>query len=289
MLLGNFSLGFWRLADAKLTSSETLSLVQKALDLGVKTMDHADIYGEYRCEKLFGEALKGQNSLRDKMQLVSKCGIKFNCEATPNNLVKHYDLSAKSIRNSVENSLTNLNTDYLDLLLVHRPSPIMDVQEIADTFYRLKKEGKVLNFGVSNFTTSQFELLNRYVNLQTNQIEISLLNLNSLYDGTLDQTQKHGIRPMAWSPLAGGKIFKPETEQQKKLHDEMHSLLTKYNAKSIDQIAMAWLLKHPANIQIILGTQNISRLQTAVESSKIDLDVQDWFKLLEISQGYAVP
>ena len=289
MLLGNFALGFWRLDDANLKNTEILSLVEKSLDLGITTMDHADIYGAYRCEKLFGDALKGQNALRDKMQLVSKCGIKFNSQATPDHLVKHYNLSRESIVKSVDNSLNNLGVDYLDLLLIHRPSPLMDPHEIADTFHELKNKGKVKEFGVSNFSISQFDLLNSYVPLKTNQIEISLLHLDAFKDGTLDQMQKHKIRPMAWSPLAGGRIFKPESVKEQALHDFMQSLVAKYNAKSIDQIAIAWLLKHPSNIQVIIGTQNIDRLIRASESENIQLELQDWFKLLEISQGHKVP
>jgi predicted oxidoreductase len=196
MLKNNFALGFWRLDDAKISANQTIELVEKALELGVTTMDHADIYGEYRCEKLFGDALKDHSHLRDKMQIVSKCGIKFECDFTPNNKVKHYDLSAGSIRESAENSLKNLRTDYLDLLLVHRPSPLMDANEIADTFKNLQKEGKVKEFGVSNFTPSQFELLNNLIPLKTNQVEISVFHTDTFYDGTLDQLQKYGVRPM---------------------------------------------------------------------------------------------
>ncbi|MGQ4001426.1 aldo/keto reductase [Francisellaceae bacterium CB300] len=289
MLKNNFALGFWRLDNAKISANQTIELVEKALELGVTTMDHADIYGEYKCEKLFGDALKDHSHLRDKMQIVSKCGIKFECDFTPNNKVKHYDLSAESIRESVENSLKNLRTDYLDLLLVHRPSPLMDANEIADTFKNLQKEGKVKEFGVSNFTPSQFELLNSHIQLHTNQVEISVLHTDTLYDGTLDQLQKYGVRPMAWSPLAGGRIFNPQTAQEKQLCDFMGSLVGKYNAQSIDQIAMAWLLKHPANTQVIIGSQKVSRLEQSVKSQDIDLSVQDWFKILEISNGHEAP
>lgn len=223
------------------------------------------------------------------MQIVSKCGIKFECDFTPSNKVKHYDLSAESIIESAENSLKNLRTDYLDLLLVHRPSPLMNAEIIAETFEKLRKEGKVKEFGVSNFTPSQFDLLNSYIPLKTNQVEISVLHTDTFYDGTLDQLQQHKIRPMAWSPLAGGKIFNPETAKEKELATFMQTLVAKYNVNSIDQIAMAWLLKHPANPQVIIGSQNISRLENTVSSQDIDLDIQDWFKILEISNGHEAP
>ncbi|WP_150466615.1 aldo/keto reductase family oxidoreductase [Francisella sp. SYW-9] len=289
MLRHNFALGFWRLDDAKLSQQQTIELVEKALDLGITTMDHADIYGEYKCEKLFGDALQNHSHLRDKMQIVSKCGIKFECDFTPNNKVKHYDLSPASIIESAENSLRNLRTDYLDLLLVHRPSPLMNAEAIAETFETLRKEGKVKEFGVSNFTPSQFNLLNSYIPLKTNQVEISVLHTDTFYDGTLDQLQQHKVRPMAWSPLAGGKIFNPETAKEKELVAFMQTLVAKYNVNSIDQIAMAWLLKHPTKPQVIIGSQNISRLENTVKSQEIDLDIQDWFKILEISNGHEAP
>jgi predicted oxidoreductase len=165
----------------------------------------------------------------------------------------------------------------------------MNAEVIAETFEKLRKEGKVKEFGVSNFTPSQFNLLNSYIPLKTNQVEISVLHTDTFYDGTLDQLQQHKIRPMAWSPLAGGKIFDPETAKEKELVAFMQTLVAKYNVNSIDQIAMAWLLKHPAKPQVIIGSQNISRLENTVKSQEINLDVQDWFKILEISNGHEAP
>jgi len=288
MLQNNFALGFWRLDDAKLNDNQIIELVEKAIDLGITTMDHADIYGEYKCEKIYGKALKNHTHLREKVQIVSKCGIKFACDATPQNLVKHYDLSKESIIESAENSLKNLGTDYLDLLLVHRPSPLMDAEVIAKTFEDLQKQGKVKAFGVSNFTASQFELLNSHIPLHTNQVEISVLQTDTFYNGTLDQLQKHKVRPMAWSPLAGGRVFNPETAVERNIQDCLKNIADKHNA-TIDQIAMAWLLKHPSKPQVIIGSQNISRLENTVNSQNIELSVQEWFKILEVSNGHEAP
>ncbi|QLE79543.1 oxidoreductase [Francisella sp. Scap27] len=288
MLKNNFALGFWRLDDAKLNDNQIVELVEKAIDLDITTLDHADIYGEYKCEKIYGKALKNHSHLRDKVQIVSKCGIKFACKATPKNLVKHYDLSRESIIESAENSLKNLGTDHLDLLLVHRPSPLMDVEVIARTFEHLQKQGKVKAFGVSNFTPSQFELLNSHIPLHTNQVEISVLHTDTFYDGTLDQLQKHKVRPMAWSPLAGGRIFNPENATEKNVQACLQTIADKHNA-TIDQIAMAWLLKHPSNPQVIIGSQNINRLENTVNSQNIELNVQEWFKILEVSNGHEAP
>jgi predicted oxidoreductase len=165
----------------------------------------------------------------------------------------------------------------------------MNADSIAETFTKLKQQGKVKSFGVSNFTTSQFDLLNSYIPLQTNQVEISVLHTDTMYDGTLDQLQKNKIRPMAWSPLAGGRIFSPKTTKEQDLQKFLQELVVKYKAVSIDQIAMAWLLKHPSNIQVIIGSQNISRLENTVNSQNIELSVQDWFKILEISNGFEAP
>ncbi|WP_440682203.1 aldo/keto reductase [Cysteiniphilum halobium] len=288
-LLNEFALGFWRLDDAKLSQNALESLVLSALDHNVTVMDHADIYGEYRCEAIFGQLLKAKPSLRDKMTIVSKCGIKLHCAATPNVVTKHYDLSAKSIKTSVENTLKNLNIDVLDVLLVHRPSPIMDVNEIADSFAELKHAGKVKAFGVSNFTSSQFDLLNSRIELITNQIEYSLLHTSPMYDGTLDQLQQYRLRPMAWSPLAGGALFSPKLETQKKMVQKLQSLLPKYNADSIDQIALAWILKHPAKVMPVLGTQNQKRFENALKAKDIKLSLEDWFAILEIANGCEVP
>ncbi|WP_119329048.1 aldo/keto reductase [Cysteiniphilum halobium] len=288
-LLNEFALGFWRLDDAKLSQNALESLVLSALDHNVTVMDHADIYGEYRCEAIFGQLLKAKPSLRDKMTIVSKCGIKLHCAATPNVVTKHYDLSAKSIKTSVENTLKNLNIDVLDVLLVHRPSPIMDVNEIADSFAELKHAGKVKAFGVSNFTSSQFDLLNSRIELITNQIEYSLLHTSPMYDGTLDQLQQYRLRPMAWSPLAGGALFSPKLETQKKMVQKLQSLLPKYNADSIDQIALAWILRHPAKVMPVLGTQNQKRFENALKAKDIKLSLEDWFAILEIANGCEVP
>ena len=216
-------------------------------------MDHADIYGEYKCEKLFGDALRDNMHLRDKMTIVSKCGIKFACDYTPNNIIKHYDLSKESIEKSVNDSLKNMHIDNLDLLLVHRPSPLMNFDEIARIFENLRKQGKVKDFGVSNFTKAQFETLNSRIKLKTNQIECSVLNNNALYDGTLDQAQQLDFRPMIWSPLAGGSLFNPKTNKEILMIKTLKEMSSKYNC-TIDQLAFAWLLRLPSNPMPILGT-----------------------------------
>ena len=287
MLKGTFALGFWRLADARLSYQDTEDLIYAALDNGISVMDHADIYGDYTCEELFGQVLKKNPELRKSMQIVSKCGIKFSSAKTPQHYVGHYDLSMESITASVDNSLKSLNVDYLDVLLVHRPSPLMDVNEIASAFSLLKNSGKVNEFGVSNFTPSQFDLLSSKVGLLTNQIEFSVLHNNPLYDGTLDQMQKYHTRPMAWSPLGGGALFAPQSPKQVQVVETLTKLASKYDA-SVDQLALAWLLKHPAHVIPVIGTQNKGRLVAATKAAKVDLELQDWFLILEAANGTSV-
>ena len=288
MLRGSFALGFWRLLEAKLSIPQLDDLVNSAVDSGIIIMDHADVYGQYQCEEIFGKVLKNNPSLRPKIQLVSKCGIKFNCPTTPQYAIKHYDLSAKSITASVNNSLKNLGTEYLDVLLIHRPSPLMNADEIGETLTQLRLEGKVRTFGVSNFTPSQFALLESRVHLITNQVQFSPLYNQPFYDGTLDQLQENHLRPMAWSPLAGGRLFYPTTDKEVAMAGLLTELAAKYNAK-IEQIALAWILKHPTQIIPILGTQNVARIKDAAAATQVDLEVEDWFKVLEVANGSRVP
>jgi predicted oxidoreductase len=216
-------------------------LIRTSLDSGITTFDNADIYGDHLNEEIFGRPLKKDPALRKQMEIITKCGIKFPSEKRPSSWVKHYDTSAKHITWSVENSLQLFNTDYLDLLLIHRPDPLLDPEEVAEAFTQLQQSGKVLYFGVSNFTPFQLEMLQSYLSmpLVTNQIEISITNSRSLFDGTVDVLMKNRTSPLAWSPLGGGSLM-----------DEKHSRIferaSAYNA-SAAQMSIAWLLKHPSS------------------------------------------
>jgi predicted oxidoreductase len=248
------------------------------LDEGITTFDHADIYGDHSCEELFGKVLKNNSSLRAKMQLVTKCGIKFPSAKRPNTWIKHYDTSEDHIVWSVENSLKMLGTDQLDLLLIHRPDPLLNPREVSEAFVKLKAQGKVLHFGVSNFTPSQFEMLQQFLPfpLVTNQIEISLSRIDPLFNGDLDVLMKHEASAMAWSPLGGGKLHFEDRD--------WFSKASKYNA-TYSQLALAWLLKHPSNIFPLLGTTKPERIIEAAKSTDIELDKQDWFEMLKWAMG----
>jgi predicted oxidoreductase len=285
------ALGFWRLNEWKMNTGQTLDLVEKAIELGITTFDHADIYGGYTCEEMFGKALSEKPSLREKMEIVTKCGICLVSKNRPENQLHGYDTSKKHILQSAETSLKNLSTDYLDVLLIHRPDPLMNAAEIAEAFSMLRESGKVKHFGVSNFSPAQFALLQSRLDfpLVTNQVEVSVLKMDTLHDGTLDQCQQLKISPMAWSPFGGGELFWGNSERIIRLRNELQKIGEELGNVSIDQVALAWLLMHPAKIIPVLGTGNIARIKSAAESLKIELSRDQWFRIWTASAGVEVP
>lgn len=271
--------GAWRWHTV--SSATVEKLIHTSLDTGITTFDHADIYGDHGNEAIFGDVLKKNPGLRDKMELVSKCGIKFSSAKRPATRVKHYDTSKEHIIWSAENSLKMLGTDRLDLLLIHRPDPLLNPVEVAEAFGHLRQDGKVLHFGVSNFIPSQWRMLQHYLSfpLVTNQIEISLSRIDPFFNGDMDLLMEYGASAMAWSPLGGGQL---------KFDD--HQWFTKaaqYNA-SYTQLALAWLLKHPSHIFPITGTTKPERISEAAKSIDIQLDRQDWFEMLKWVTGKEV-
>lgn len=266
-------------------STEISDLIAYCEDIGLTTFDHADIYGGYTTEADFGAGFMKSGVPREKVQFISKCGIQFDSEKRPN-VVKHYNYTKAYIIWSVEQSLKNLHTDYLDLLLLHRPSPLMQPDEISEAISTLTKAGKIKNFGVSNFTPSQIALLETSVAVVANQVEFSLTSNEVMYNGVLDDCTVQNRMAMSWSPL--GSYFKEDTTKEKRIGKVMRPLLEKYNV-SADQLLLAWILKHPAEVHPVVGTATKSRLKDALRASEIDLELQDWFLLLEASQGCEVP
>lgn len=279
--------GLWRITEWQLDVRQRVRWIEQALELGITTFDHADIYGDYRAESLFGDALKASPDLRGRMQLVTKCGIRLRSAQKPYR-INYYDTGATYIRAQVEQSLRNLHTEQLDLVLIHRPDYLMDPAALAETFTALTREGKVAHWGVSNHSTSQFALLHQHHPLITNQVELSPLQLDALDDGTLDQAQQLGLRPMIWSPLAGGRLFTGEDEQARRVRDEMASIAARHGI-SLTTLAFAWVLRHPPRPYPITGTGRIEGLRDAVAALNVQLDAEDWYAIWTASKGHSVP
>lgn len=282
--------GLWRLSDWNMSNEEVLKLIEDCLEAGITTFDHADIYGNYTCEKKFGDALALKPELRKQMEIVTKCGIKLVSDNRPEHSIKSYDTSKEHILASVNKSLENFQTDYIDVLLIHRPDPYMDPVQVSEAFTQLKNEGKARYFGVSNFKRSQFKMLQSYLDfpLITNQIELSAYNLENFEDGTLDLCQEERIAPMAWSPLAGGSIFSADDERAKSLRDKLEKIALEIGAKGIDEVLYAWLISHPANIMPIVGSGKMSRIKSAICSLDLPLTRDQWFDILQAAMGREV-
>ncbi|WP_274017568.1 aldo/keto reductase [Vibrio parahaemolyticus] len=283
--------GYWRAADWGMTAQERLSFLKQHIELGITTVDHADIYGNYECEALFGEALALDKSVRDQIQIVTKCDINLCGDKKPERKINHYDTSSAHIYQSVNNSLERLNVDEIDVLLIHRPDVLMDADEVAEAFTELHKVGKVKHFGVSNFTPRQFELLQSRLGkpLVTNQVEINPLNFEVAHDGTLDQMQMLRTRPMAWSCLGGGSIFSGESEQAIRVRNELEAIREEVGATSIDQVIYAWVRRLPSKPIPIIGSGKIERVQTAVNALNIELTCEQWYRVWVASKGHGVP
>ncbi|MEI2606666.1 aldo/keto reductase family oxidoreductase [Erwinia aphidicola] len=280
-------MGYWRLMEWEMNSQQLVSFIEQHLECGITTVDHADIYGGYLCEAEFGKALRLQPQLRERLELVTKCGIATT--ANPDHKLGHYITDAAHIIQSAENSLRHFNTDYLDLLLIHRPDPLMDADEVASAFLQLHQSGKVKHFGVSNFTPAQFSLLQSRLpfTLVTNQVEISPVYQPLLLDGTLDQCQQLRIKPMAWSCLAGGKMFTGAEYQP--LRDELKLIQQETGAETIEQLIYAWILQLPSQPLPIIGSGKIERVRSSAASSQITLNRQQWFRIRKAALGYDVP
>lgn len=288
--LSSLASGMWRLHEWNFKTDDLQSFIEDCIALGVTTFDHADIYGDYGNESLFGKVLGRNPALRDKIEIVTKCGICLPVQNRPEYRVQHYNTSVDHLRQSVERSLRNLKTDYLDLVLIHRPDPLMHAESILELFLKLKEEGKVLHFGVSNFTPSQFSLFQSGADLPvvTNQVEFSLAHLDPIYDGTFDQLQAEKISPMLWSPFAGGDLFHSDSERMHRIRSAAFPIMEKTGA-TLDQVALAWCRMLPVNPLPVLGTGKIERVEAAVHSLDIELGRQDWYRLLEASNGHPVP
>ncbi|MGB1020634.1 MAG: aldo/keto reductase [Flavobacteriaceae bacterium] len=282
LISGTMTWGEW---GKKFSISEQTALIESIFEQGITTFDHADIYGHYTSEALFGEAFKASQIKRNKVQWISKCGIQLPCEKRPLK-VQHYNFSKAHIEESVHQSLRHLQTDYLDVLLLHRPSPLMKADEIAAAVKPLLQAGKILSFGVSNFNVSQMHLLQQEIPLAWNQIECSLSHPDPMFNGLLDHMQVGSVGAMAWGAL--GAYFKKPSPWQARVAKCLAMMTKKYQATEA-QLLLAWLLKHPAKLYPVLGSTQAKRWKTLSQATQIELDLQDWFLLLEASMGKPVP
>jgi len=281
IISGAMTWGSW---GKKLSKNEMIELMHHSIECGLTTFDHADIYGSYSTEGDFGAAFKDSKIKREDIQLITKCGIQMT--RGRNNKVNHYQYDKDYIIWSAEESLKKLHTDYLDLFLMHRPSPLMHPDEMAEAAQHLLQSGKIKQFGVSNFTTSQVAMLENAIAVEGNQVEFSLTHHDPMYDGTFDDCITNKRMAMAWSPL--GSFFRETDEQVERIKEAMPPLMEKYNATE-SQLLLAWILKHPVNVHPVIGTTNKKRIEQSAAAAKIELELQDWFTLLVASQGHDVP
>ena len=279
IISGTMNWGTW---GANYSKQEMCQLISESFDSGINSFDHADIYGGYTTEESFGDAFIDTGIKREDVFFISKCGIKYPSEKLPIK-TKHYDYSEDHIIKSVNNSLKYLKTDYLDCVLLHRPSPLMDINIIANTVEGLIKSGKIKSFGVSNFTADQMDMFKGKVEILYNQINLSLTHLDHMFDGTLEYMQANKILPMAYSPL--GSYFKEGSNKIKKV---VESLKDKYSCTDY-QLLISWLLKHPSKVYPVIGTTKSDRIKKSMKSLKIEIELIDWFELLEASVGKRVP
>ncbi|SNR53711.1 aldo/keto reductase family oxidoreductase [Flavobacterium sp. ov086] len=283
IISGTMNWGVW---DKNLTLKEMENMIQISIENKITTFDHADIYGAYTTEADFGKAFHASKIAREKLQLITKCGIQMIAEKRPENKIKHYDYSKEYIIWSVEESLKKLKTDYVDVFLLHRPSPLMQADEIAEAVEKLKSEGKIIDFGLSNFTSSQTELIRQKTEVSYNQVQFSATHFEAMTDGSLDYMQTHGIRPLSWNPL--GTVFREDTKKTRRLKKLFAELVQKYGFGS-DTLLLAWILKHPAGVIPIAGTVNVARIQSLMKAVELEMDKEDWFAVWTESMGDDVP
>jgi predicted oxidoreductase len=277
----------WGKWGANYTTSEYRNLIEECIEMGIHSFDHADIYGDYTTEEEFGDALKEDKTIRSKIKIITKCGIQMLTENRPQHLIKSYNTGKKHILQSAEQSLKNFGTDYLDVLLIHRPDPLMHPEEIAEAVQLLLQQGKILEFGVSNFTPHQVNMLKKYVPISYNQFEASIICLAPFTNGVLDNCLENNIIPMAWAPLGGGLLTDDLQPNFRKITQTASMLAEKY-ATGLNEILLAFLHRHPANIVTVIGTTKAERLMQALKASKIKITREDWFQLLAAATGEEV-
>jgi predicted oxidoreductase len=292
IICGTMNFTCW--GEKPFTPAETLSFIKECVSLGIDTFDTADIYGNYTVEDLIGQALALDNTVRERIKIITKCGINLICKERPENTIKSYNSTADHICKSVENSLKALRTNYIDLLLIHRPDPYTHPSEIALAFKKLHSLKTVRFFGVSNYTATQLSALRSFlpanIPITTNQIEFSVLYTAPLYDGTFDKCYEFRITPQLWSPLGGKKLFGSEAQDDEKtvrIKNCLSKMAEKYHTHS-EVIALAWVLCHPSESAAVIGTTKIERVRLLIHARDLNLTREDWFAILEAAEGHDV-
>ena len=274
----------WGKWGAEFSTADYRQMIENCLANGINSFDHADIYGDYTTEAEFGKALKEDLSLRSQMRIITKCGIQMLASARPDHTIKSYNTSAQHIISSVERSLKNFGTEYLDVLLIHRPDPLLNPLEVAEAVAYLKQQGKILSFGVSNFLPHQVNVLAPHTGIAFNQVAISIVQREALTNGVLENCMQHGIVPQAWAPLGGGTFTDDNHPRFRSISATASELAEKYDT-GLNEILLAWLHTHPAGIISVIGTTKIERLLQAKKAAAIRLEREDWFKLLLSAAG----
>ena len=290
-VLSRMVYGTWRILDTNPTVQEINRRIHECLAVGITTIDTAEIYGLYEVEEQLGAAIALSPGLLNKIEIVTKAGIYVPCSSHPEWKTAHYNATEKQLRASLEKSLRLLGTDHVELFLVHRPDWLTRAEDTARGLNGLLSSDRILSAGVSNYTTSQFELLNSHMDqpLVTNQIEFHLLHSDPITDGTLNQCEKQEVLPMAWSPLAGGRIFDSENPAAVRLEIAVKEMSARYSDASLEQLAYAWILAHPSGPLPVIGTNKVVRLETAAKALEIELHREDWYALWEAAHGHKIP
>ena len=292
--LSHIAYGVWRLSEADDTSVDAnLARIDACLAQGITTFDHADIYGDYRCEALFGQAIKARPALRDQIEIVTKTDIMLLSQQWPDTRVKHYDTSSAHVQASVERSLERIGVEVIDLLLIHRPDPLCDATALGACLDGLIDQGKVRAVGVSNFMPWDVDLLQSRMKhrLQTNQLELSLLHTAPLTNGQIAHAQQHHMPVMAWSPLGGGRLHTQAGQSgtaAARLAPRLQAL-AKACGTDTSAVAIAWLMHHPVGVLPVMGSNQIARIGAFHQALKVPMDRQTWFELYELANGHAVP
>ncbi len=290
-VLSQMAYGTWRMLDDSPSLQDINRRLNYCVDLGIQTIDTAEIYGLYRVEAALGEAMALSPGLRNKLSIITKSGIYVPTPQNPLRKVGFYDASAACLKRSVAESLKLLRSEQIELFLVHRPDWFTSIDDTADGLNQLVREGKIRRAGVSNYSPSQFEALNSRLehSLVTNQVEFHLLNMSPIADGTFDQCQQLRIQPMAWSPLAGGQLFDKTSESALRLAQLAAAMSSKYSNASLEQLAYAWVMSHPSRPIPIIGTNKIDRIESAVKATNIVLEREDWYALWVAARGHGIP